>query len=172
MTATYGFYDITGSTGSPTYTYLGDGSSLSHLIDFKNKCSTGVAVNADAINRQDEYSFPLFWVPRFAGTFSSITNVETWLSSVDISDWGTGAAITGSVQTSYTEPVSNASTGDSAMPETSASALDLSQSGAGTIYDGTAGYAKICRMQAKVGTDATIGTYTASGIINVTYTET
>lgn len=173
MALTFNFSDTTGST--PTHTDLGTGvaSPPTHAIDFKCVNTTGIIASAsEAVAIQDARSFAIWMRGHMAGTFFTCTNVKVWLSNLSIATWGTGASITGSVQTVYAQPTDNTSTGDSAMPTTSATALDVSQSGAGTIAVGTAGYSKYWRMQANVTSDATSGTYTASGYINLIYSET
>lgn len=174
MALTFQFSDIVGTTTTPVYADLDNGAATppTHALDFKSVLASGVAESAEAIARQDLRSFPLFYALHATGVFSTCTSVMTWLSDVDVSDLGTGAAINGTVVASYAEPADNSDIGAAAMPTSSATALDISQAGAGTIAVGTAGYSKPCKMQLVVGVDATIGTYTDLATINITYVET
>ena len=173
MAATVKLSDFTGTT--PTENDLGAFSSPpTAQWGFHGDDTSGVPTSASAVAREDSRSAGKTLALDFSGTFSSITNVKAWMSDQTLTGLGTGAVVKGKdAGTSYTQYTDNSAvSGATTVPTTSASAYDLSQSGAGTIADGTAGNSQYLVLQLHVGTDATTGEYDGVFTLSFTYDET
>lgn len=173
MAATAKLSDFTGAT--PVENDLGAFSDPPTVQwGFHGSDTSGVPTSSTAVAREDSRSVGKTLAIDFSGSFSSVTNVKMWATDQTLTALGTGAVINAtSGTTTYTQYTDNtAVSGATTIPTTSATAIDLSQSGAGTIADGTAGNSKYSALQLEMATDADVGEIADLATLNFTYDET
>ena len=152
MAATVELKIYTGSGGTENPS-SGDASNW-NLMSIDSYDSTGtdyqnnpITVPASGTN----YSYERWMRLRFSGSFNLIDNIKAWKSAGTLSD--ANLTLNAGVTDTYAQPVNSASTiATSAIPESEATALDLTPSGGVTS---SPGYSKYLVVQLVVPSSVT-----------------
>jgi hypothetical protein len=133
------------------------GAGAGNHFNFKNADTTTPSdYSANPITAGNS-SYEVYINGHWTGAFNAITANLVWMSTLSVTGYGTGAAITGSVPTDYVAPTT-ATNADADIPTVEGSALNPTVSdGVGSPDVGVAGFSKFVRMQLKTGSDASPG---------------
>lgn len=153
MPASLQFYQTYG-TSPGTDALQGTGGATNDW-DFKGDTSPGVYSGSAAERiRAGDYSYDVYVRVRFnqpsSGTqFTSITNVKYYCSLLNLSGYGTGAAIYASGTSTYSTPNDTAKSGTwDPVPTSAASGIDISTA---TLASGNSGWTDWVALQLKTG---------------------
>lgn len=153
MPASLQFYQTYGAAPG-TDVAQGTGAATNDW-DFKADSSAGAYSGAASERiRAGDYSYHVYVRARFTQPvsgvqFSSITNIKYYCSQLNLSGYGTGAAIYASGTDTYATPTNVAKSGVwDLIPTSSASGIDLSTA---TLASGNSGWTDWVALQLKTG---------------------
>jgi len=150
MAATFQFA-IQNGAGAGVATDIGNGAGGNYW-NYKNADTNDPADYDDNPITAGNCSYEVYIRGHFTDVFNLVENILFWASGLDLTGYGSAAAMTGSVQAVYAQPTT-VDNGDAAIPEAVGAALDISQA-----PDLTApGYSKYARTQLETDADATPG---------------
>ena len=161
MAATLQWYQTNGASPGVD-TPQGTTNGLNNW-DFKSVDTAGPAIAGEEITAGN-FSFTIWTKARFTGSFSSITNVKFYASTLNVSGYGTNAYIlaSGYPVAGYITPAAASMSGT--WHTISGTALNGQEISTATLAAGTAGFTDYASLQLKTmasGADVGYGGYTS-----------